>query len=183
MINLIPPAAKTRIRTEYWVRAVALWLFVLAAAAVIFAVALLPAQVLITTESGYYQAQDAGDTGSTTEPVSAARLLTEANEEARLIVEQSKIPTFLPIADVVNAAAARDGVSIVGFEFTRTAGAIAPVRVSGVAPDRTSLAAFRDALVADARIEQVELPISNFAKNRDIEFSLSLILSTSNTGL
>lgn len=183
MINLIPPSAKTRIRTEYRVRALALWLFVLAAVAGIFAVALLPAQVLITAQSGDYFINNVEDTSSSTEVVSTMQLLSAANEEARLIVEQAVTPTFLPIADVVNVAASRDRVSITGLGFERVTGAIAPVRVSGVAPDRTSLAAFRDALVADPRIEQVELPISNFAKNRDIEFTLSLILSSSTKSL
>lgn len=178
MINLIPPSAKARIRTEYWVRAASLWLFILASVAVIFAVALLPTQVLITTQSGYHLEQETTTTASSTGSVSAARLLSVANEEARLLVEMSRTHDLMPLVEIVNAAAKRDAVQVSGFEFSRAGDAMAPVRVSGVAPDRAALASFRDTLLADVHIEQVELPISNFAKNRDIEFSLMLEIST-----
>lgn len=182
MINLIPPDAKARIRIEYRVRAAALWLFGLAAVAIIFGVALLPAQVLITTQSKGYSNTEEADTVGASEKVSAAQLLSSANEEARLVLENASLPTFLPISDLVSAAASAHGVSVTGYEFARSAAAIAPVRVAGVAPTRTALAAFRDALLSDPRVSQIELPISNFAKNRDIEFSLSLTLASTTPG-
>lgn len=182
MINLIPPEAKERIRSEYRVRAAALWLFALSAAAVIFAVALLPAQVLIGTQSSSFSGPETESSNSVVEKVSATGILSSANEQARLVVENSSLQNFLPVTDMVFSAATTSEVVVTGYEFSRVEGNIAPVRVTGQAPTRTALAAFRDTLLSDSRVSQIDLPISNFAKNRDIEFSLLLTLASTTPG-
>ena len=51
------------------------------------------------------------------------------------------------------------------------------VTVLGIAPSRELLLLFRRALEDDVAFKKVDLPISNFVKGSNIEFSLSLIPS------
>ena len=49
--------------------------------------------------------------------------------------------------------------------------------IAGTAPSREVLLSFQQALEADANFKSVDLPISNFVKGSNIQFSLSLIPS------
>ncbi len=51
------------------------------------------------------------------------------------------------------------------------------INISGTAPSREVLLAFRRALEDDVAFKKVDLPISNFVKGSNIQFSLSLIPS------
>lgn len=51
------------------------------------------------------------------------------------------------------------------------------IGISGVAATREALLAFGNSLRREAFIKEVDLPVSNFAKERDLEFSLSIILT------
>jgi hypothetical protein len=55
---------------------------------------------------------------------------------------------------------------------------LGPVSISGRAVDRQALADFRDRLLAEDAIEVVDFPISNLAKDRDIDFSMTLTMSS-----
>ena len=48
------------------------------------------------------------------------------------------------------------------------------VDLSGLAPSRERLLLFRQALENDTAFQKVDLPISNFVKGSNIQFSLSL---------
>ncbi len=49
------------------------------------------------------------------------------------------------------------------------------INISGTAPSREVLLLFRQSLEEDSRFKNVDLPISNFIKGSNIEFSLSLM--------
>jgi len=51
------------------------------------------------------------------------------------------------------------------------------ISIRGVSPSRERLLLFRRALEDDATFKKVDLPISNFVKGSNIEFSLTLIPS------
>ena len=56
-------------------------------------------------------------------------------------------------------------------------GVVASVKVDGLAETRNDLASFRDILLQNDSISDVVLPISNLAKERDIEFALAIVLN------
>lgn len=49
------------------------------------------------------------------------------------------------------------------------------VSINGIAPSREVLLSFQKALENDSNFKNVDLPVSNFIKGSDIEFSLSLM--------
>ncbi len=178
MINLIPPDARSRITLEYWIRVVTVWLFLLAVAAVLAGVFLLPSYILVTSQVRSFAAEAEAAKASVAQSDGTARALVLASDQARLLlnVEQTKRFTTI-IAAITSAAGA--GIEVTDYGFARTTDGIAPVRVGGTASSRQALAAFRDALLTQPVVAAVDLPISNFAKDRDIEFSLMLTIASS----
>lgn len=177
MINLIPPDARTRITTEYWIRAVTVWLFLLAVGAVLAGAFLLPSFVLVTSQVRSFAVEAEEAKASVAHGDGTARALVVASDQARLLMEIERTKRFTEVIDVVSEAA-NEGIDVREYSFVRSAGGVAPVRVGGTAATRQSLAVFRDALLAQASVSAVDLPISNFAKDRDIEFSLTLTIAS-----
>jgi len=178
MINLIPPQARSQITAEYWVRVVTVWLFLLAVIAVLAGAFLLPSYVLVTSQVRSFAAQAEIAKALVAEGDGTARVLVVASEQARLLLEIEKTERFTTIIEAVKAAAS-NGIELNGYDFSRTTNAIAPVQVSGTAITRQAFATFRDALLEQSTIATVNLPISNFAKDRDIDFSLTLMVASS----
>lgn len=177
MINLIPPDARSRITTEYWIRVATVWLFLLAVAAVLAGMFLLPSYVLVTSQVRSFAAEAEAAKASVAHSDGTARALVIASDQARLLMESEQTRRFTDLIAAISTAAG-EGIVVREYNFARVAGSVAPVRVGGLAASRQSLAAFRDALVADPAFSAVDLPISNFAKDRDIVFSLTLTIAS-----
>lgn len=71
------------------------------------------------------------------------------------------------------------GISIVSFNFTPESDAGVTVDISGRANTRSALSAYVDVLKKDAAFAGVSIPLSNFARERDIGFNLKLQVNTS----
>jgi hypothetical protein len=182
MINLIPPEAQRRITYEYGARVVTVCLLLWALAGVVVGVATLPSYLLVTERLQAVSVDLAAATASADSDSAVSRALIVASEQARLLREAENTQRFSTLVAVVEAAAG-SGVSISSYDFGRDGQALRPVVVGGNAASRQALAAFRDALLAQPLVEEVNLPISNFARDRDIDFSLSISVSSSTDSL
>lgn len=182
MINLIPPEARARIVTEYWVRVVTVWLILLAVAATVVGVLLFPAYVLVTSQVNRSATEAEAARAEVGQHNTTTKVLDAASEEARLIVAGANNPLLTPVVDMIEEIMP-EGVEATAYTLTRQGNAVAPVTLRGTASTRTTLAAFRDALLAHPRIAKVDLPISNFAKDRDISFTVTLTISSTTPAL
>jgi hypothetical protein len=181
MINLIPPDARRRITTEYWVRVITVWLFLLTVAAMLTGAFLLPPYMLVTSQVRSFVAEAEAAKALVANGDVTARALIVAGDQARLLIEAERTPRFTAIIDEL-LQVVDEGIVVREYYFSRTASGVAPVQLGGVAATRQTLAAFRDALLAQPAVAAVDLPISSFAKDRDIEFMLTLtIASTTST--
>lgn len=179
MINLVPPDARRRIITEYWVRVISAWLFLLAVAATVIGALLLPAFVLVTSQVATHQQAADEARARVEEHKTTAHVLTVASERADRILGLKRTTPLMSVVSVVEAAVPTGGVSISTYALLRVAGEVGLVRVDGEAATRLALAEFRDALLKNDLIAKVDLPISNFAQDRDIKFSLTLTIASS----
>jgi len=175
MINLIPPIARKSIVIEYWVRVISVWFFILAAVATVAIFLALPVYVLLSTQVNVYEQSAAEATQRVNEYDLSAGALVRANVMAQKIYELEEVEKFSTTITDIEALQGSD-IVIEGFNFTRTENKLAPVEVSGTAATRQALADFREALLTQKNVSDVVLPISNLAKDRDIEFSLSVVL-------
>jgi hypothetical protein len=175
MINLIPPAVRKAIVKEYWVRVTSVFLCIAAGVALTSILFLSPVYVLISSQVDVF-AQTANEAAMRVAEydVSAAALV-EANGMAQKIVDLREVDKFSTAVELLESLQGAT-IELDGFEFGRSLdGSLAPVEVTGEAATRQALADFRDRLLADKTVAEVNLPISNLAKDKNIQFSLSVV--------
>ncbi|MEZ4200508.1 MAG: hypothetical protein R3B69_02870 [Candidatus Paceibacterota bacterium] len=177
MINLIPPSARKLIVREYWIRVITVWFLLITFALWIFLALQVPTYILIDSLHDALVTQ-------------FDRAQAEHTEFSELEAEVKKINTLVShlgaheddvyfselIAELDQRAVA--GVTLTQFAMKREEGALKEIDLVGVAPTRTSLSNFRDALEAHERFSKAELPISNLAKERDITFSMKVTMAS-----
>ncbi len=171
MINLIPPVVRKSIITEYWVRVVSIWLFIVAVVATAVVFLSLPVYVLVSSKVDVYAQSAAEATERVTEYDLSAGALVRANVMAQRVFELRKVEKFSSTISAIEVLQGSE-IEIEGFEFAREEDALAPVKVTGRAATRQALSDFREALLSQETISEVVLPISNLAKDRDIQFSV-----------
>jgi hypothetical protein len=71
-------------------------------------------------------------------------------------------------------SAKSDAVRLTGVAWKKDAKGVTTLTVNGVADDRKSLLEFENRLNALGRFSPVTLPVSNFARDKDISFELSM---------
>ncbi len=173
MINLIPPVVRKSIVTEYWIRVASVWLFIVAVAATAVVFLSLPVYVLVSSQVDVYAQSAAEATERVTEYDLSAGALVRANVMAQKVFELREVEKFSTIVASIEALQGSD-IVIDGFEFARQENSLAPVQVTGRAATRQALSDFRESLLSQESISDVILPISNLAKDRDIQFSVSI---------
>ena len=173
MINLIPPQARKDIITEYWVRVITVWMFILSAFSVIAAILLLPVYVLVTSQVEAYSSSATEAAEKVAEYDLSATTLVETNKQAQMIIGLSDVQNFSEIVVLIESLNGND-VSVSSFDFIREDKKISPIQASGKAASRQSLIDFRDRLLQHPAIDSVDLPISNLAKDKDIPFSITV---------
>lgn len=173
MINLIPPKAKKGIIFEYWIRVVSVWMILGSFVLLLGAAVLFPVYVLIGV-------QISDDAIAATEKVNnyenISSQLIRASEQARYIKEESNYDLF---SEYLNLFEELKGTAVIlnQIQVARKENEVAPVILNGIADDRQSLASFRDRLLSDKNITSVDLPISNLARDKDIPFSITVVLN------
>lgn len=176
MINLIPTAVRTAVIKEYWVRVLSVFLFIVSVAAVVVTILFLPAYVLVSTQVDVYAESAAQAAKRVADFDVSAKTLTDANQLAQKILEQESAENFSVVIKLIESLQPA-GVSIDAIELSRSGKEISSVRIEGLADTRNSLAAFRDTLLQHENIADVILPISNLAKESDIDFTLAVVLA------
>lgn len=174
MINLLPQKEKTLIIKEYHLRRLALYLAMALALVVVAGVLLLPSYVLSlykknAAESSYIRPP-------VTNPEESKELLSRVNKgKAALLALEPEQPSKMPIELVTMITSLKtDENRINSIKYTFKPPQSFEVMVTGVAKNRQSLISFKNALEAVPGLDEVELPVSNFAKDSNIKFSLTI---------
>lgn len=176
MINLIPPSAKQAVVKEYWRRVGVTWVLLLAVAFLIGTAMLLPPYVLINSQVAAHS-NTASEAATKIENYDA--VVAELRQASRLAfwLEDAAAVSSLHYYVARVHALAQGGITITNIQIRRTADqSIDMISITGQADDRRSLAAYRDRLLEESSVAQVDLPLSNLASDRDIQFSLTVSL-------
>lgn len=175
MINLIPPSAKKKIVLEYWTRVISVWFLSWSVALVLGAFVMIPTYVLINLQVSSFSdsAATASQKIATMQDVSAD--LTVANNQAKALIDGSR---FASLSDSAKQFTQLENSNLTLAQITigRTKDGVGPVALSGEASNRQALADFRDRLLALPQVDGVDLPISNLAKDKDIQFTLTVTM-------
>lgn len=152
-----------------------MWFLVWAATFVVGIFLLVPVSVLInlqvTNLSG--SAESASQKLATLKDVS--KELSMANRQAKLAIENSHFEALSFYSQLFSALENSD-ISLTNINIDRGKTGLAPVKLSGQATNRQALAGFRDRLLALPEVQSVDLPLSNLAKDKDIQFALTVTM-------
>jgi Tfp pilus assembly protein PilN len=107
-----------------------------------------------------------------------AALLAEVNARAAALGALGAAPADLPLlAEVLSVA--HPGVALTGFSFSPAKrGAAGSLSISGTAATRDALRAYDLALSAAPFAAAVELPVSSYAAESELPFTLTLTFTT-----
>lgn len=177
-MNLLPQKEKTENRREYFYRFSAGLAATLTSSLLIGGGLLLPSYFLIKVK----QSELKTNLASLKNPGEAAggeevyKILETATKQIDFLSPQPAL--FLTVAaekitDKKPAGVRIDGLSYHPQEPTQTWSAA--IALIGVATSREAIVAFVKALQTEPTFSSINVPVSNFAKDRDIEFSLTLI--------
>lgn len=176
MINLIPPKAKKNIKKEYLFRVLSVWLLVWSVFIIVGAFISLPVYVLIGSQISVYEsaANQASERVFQYESVSAG--LIKSSQQAKLALDEAEGVSF---SEYITLFKALEGEEIVinKINLSQKAGMVEPISISGVAAGRQSLAVFRDRILALEEVTEVDLPISNLAREKDIPFMITVVIN------
>ncbi|HCC05530.1 TPA: hypothetical protein DEP58_04505 [Patescibacteria group bacterium] len=170
--NLLPKEQKKILEREYYVRLATVVAFTLAGAVIVGCVALVPAYMQVAGELRLREAtyelhqKDVEDNSSLVQEVSQSSLMLTFLEEK---YSQEKLTTLLD--EVFKERPS--GISITGFSYKRNDSVLA---LQGIASTRDLVVPFARALEANQYFEEAPVPISNLAKNTNLDFNLSIIL-------
>jgi hypothetical protein len=178
MFNVLPDILKKQIKTEYklhrWL-VIAFAVFFLQISAVILFLPSwvnsfsrereLTAQVNSISSSSSYQNADA-----------ASAIIQTNNVKLGIINSSFMYPKIIPLIKSI-LSDKTSGIRLNELFYASSNATSGIISFGGVSDTRESLIAFVDSLEQSKVFKKVDLPISNLAKNKDIEFSISLIIS------
>lgn len=140
---------------------------------------LVPTYILLTERTRAKEAQLASIESvlsSTSETELAARLAT-LSKNTETLSALARTPSASVLMRSV-LAVPRPGITLSGFVYTPAEGALAgTLAISGVAALRTALRSYQFALQNESFVQGAELPVSAYAKDSNIAFTVTLTLT------
>jgi len=177
-INLLPPDRLAALRRGYFMRLGALAALILIALLAVHAMLLIPTHEFLVRQVEAKQAELDALSGNDTSAEEAAfetRLSALSASAARIIAlknSPSASGTLMQVLQIPHA-----NVSLTGLTYTAAQGAhAATVAVTGVAGTRDSLRQYQLALQNASFISAADLPVSAYAQDTKIPFTIQLTL-------
>lgn len=177
-MNLLPQKEKTENRWNYFCRFSASLAGALLASSFIGCVLLLPSYILIKVKQAELKTNlvslknlreaDGGE--------DVYRILEATDEKVNFLSSKSALSLTMAIKKVIERRPA--GVKIVGLSYQPQKDAdnlSAKLSLNGVSNNREAIVGFVKKLQQEPSFSSINVPVSDFAKDRDIEFSLTLI--------
>ncbi|MFM2339531.1 MAG: hypothetical protein RLZZ360_167 [Candidatus Parcubacteria bacterium] len=173
MTNLIPPSAEKLVIKEYWLRVVAVWLFLFGTGCLIVASLHLPTYVLVRNELTDLRQQVANNAAETASIDTSSAAIQVAMTDATLLLTMGTssgqhVATIEALTTIAGSDVALSSFSLTVNEKSTQ------ITITGTARTRTALANFRDAIEADDRFTDAILPISSLIKDRNIDFTMTV---------
>src|SRR3989344_4096745 len=180
MINLIPNQEKKKMVRDFYYRLTIVFLGMLCVSLFIAILALLPAYLLSVSKNNIAKEKLEAQKNEPAPPFNQETLAMIKDLNLKLnLIENAEKDKFSVSEKVINAVLLKKipNVKITRIFYENDLLKGRKISISGTAPSREVLLAFRQALENDTSFKEVDLPISNFVKGSNIEFYLNLIPS------
>ncbi|MDR3519723.1 MAG: hypothetical protein P4L63_02455 [Candidatus Pacebacteria bacterium] len=177
MINLIPKEDKKKMAMAFYYRLLVLFLVMFSFAMFIASVALLPAYFASTTKDSIAELK-LETQKNTTVPLLGQESLTaiqDMNNKLSLVekAEENKFPISKNIiSDIISSKTSDIKITQILYTDDPTVGK--QITILGTAPSRESLLSFEQSLENNPAFKNINLPISSFIKDSNLQFNLTL---------
>ncbi len=176
LLNLLPADRARRAKRDYFIRLGVVSLVALAGVVIASGALLVPTYLYVNQQVAMRQERIAtldSELGATQGKETSKRLAALGSTAGYLARLATTTTATAALRGVL--ATPRAGITLSGFTYAAPAGAAkGKMSVKGVAATRESLRAYNDALTALPFVSLVDLPISAYAKERDIPFVITL---------
>lgn len=175
LTNLLPPDRIRALKRDYFLRLGTTTLFVLAAVALMGVALLAPVYLSLQQESATQQARlqeldtQLAASGGKETGVRLSALATSVTYLARLATTTTATNAVRGVLETP-----RSGIMVTGITFVPGGAGGSKMTLLGMARTREELRAYANALSALPFITNVDLPISSYAKEKDIPFNIAL---------
>ncbi len=177
MINLIPKEQKRKMVRVFYYRLSVLFFIMLGTSMFITFIIILPSYLVASVKNNI--ANNKLEVQKN-EPVPLPDVTTVATIKSinsqLSTVENAEKNKFPFSKNIINSILSEkiNGIKLVEISYTNNPAAGAKIDIQGIATSREVLLSFRLALENNPLFKEVDLPISNFIKGANIQFSLSL---------
>ena len=179
-MNLLPQTEKENIKKGFRRRFVVVVLLLIVASLAISTVLLVPAYIFaqarfaeITAESDFVKHQ------SEASVVDVANVPTEINTKLKVFQDIVNRKTFIESAnDLINIKPLDVIVESISYGRNLELGGkgATKIQLSGIAGDRKSLITYTANLKESGKFSQVDVPVSNLTKDKNVPFSMTLYI-------
>lgn len=178
MFNLLPESLKERIEKEYNLRRLIIALFFLFSIQVMFFVFMLPSWMVSKYKEETSTARVAQlDNSELLSNSNAIRpIIRSINAELILIDRSLEYPKVAPYLDSI-LAIKTSAIRINQFSFVPNSTSTETINMQGIASTRDALVNFKRGLDDSGLFKNVDLPVSNFTKDKNIAFNITLVVS------
>ena len=176
VINLLPPEKKRAFRRGYFLRLATVAVLLIAALVIVHAVLLLPSSIYLSVVREARERELAAIAESAASETSATSIrLAKLKEDAVYLTRLGEAPAASAAVQSV-LLVPRQGIRITSITFAPSTGNAADgvMTVSGIASTREALRSYNLALSNAPFVSKAELPISSYAAEADIQFTITL---------
>lgn len=175
MLNILPKQQKDALKKEYVLRRYVVWAGLVLSALIISLVLLVPSYLLSRvrlTDARVKLEQTKAALDSKSFPIDVATELSAATRNAqdlRPFVKQTSPHDLIKIFETKP-----NTIKLTEIHFGNRPPAQATIFLKGIAANRESLTNFGRLMEARTEFSKVDLPVSNFAREKDIVFSMTI---------
>lgn len=181
MFNLLPESLKQDIAKEYKLRRLAVILFFTLSIQISFLIFLFPSWVVSEYKERALniRVSQIDEIKNLSNSTSTKPIIKSVNNELSIIDKSLDYPKILPYLNLI-LSKKNTPVKIQQFSYVSTDGSNARVVVRGVSATRESLVGFKSEIDNSKLFHSTDLPISNYAKDKNIDFDLTLTIANKN---
>lgn len=178
MFNLLPESIKKQITDEYKLRRILVILFALVVLEVISLVFVFPSWVVsdYKEKSSSAKAKQMESSTINSDINSIKSQIKTINSEMLLLdrfLEYPKVKKYLDV--VLNKKT--NSILINKFSYASLSTSTAIINIQGVSSTREALVSFKQNLTDSKTFKTVDLPVSNFTKDKNINFNLTMTVA------
>jgi Tfp pilus assembly protein PilN len=176
LIDLLPQDRAQSVRRNYFLRLASLGALALAALAVLHGVLLIPAYAYVSQDIRAKETRLSALSSSDLTPseTAASAQLGSLTTDATYLGRLSALPTMSGATSLV-LSVPHPGIALNSFSLTPSSdGSSLVMTVAGVASTREALHDYVDALEAEPWVKTADLPISAYAADTNVSFTITL---------